>query len=84
MKEYVPGVVGETVYENLNAEMEQFYNTYKDADEVKQEEIEKGRVRALLYIEIIYYLNLFGGEVSNICCFLFFFNFTQKLILASL
>ncbi|XP_072790381.1 putative ATP-dependent RNA helicase TDRD12 isoform X2 [Taeniopygia guttata] len=44
VKEYVPGFVVETVYENLNAEMEQFYNTYKDSDEVKQEEIELGQV----------------------------------------
>lgn len=73
MKECVPGVVGETVYENLNVEMQQFYSCYKDADEVKQEEIKKGQVRSLLYIEIIYYLNLFGGDVSN-----FFFYFTQK------
>lgn len=78
MKECVPGVVGETVYENLNAEMEQFYNCCKDADEVKQEEIKKGQVKSLLYIEIIHNLYLLGGEVSNMCCFHFFLNFTQK------
>lgn len=45
MKECVPGVVNETVYENLNAEMKQFYNNCKDADKIKPEEIEKGQVR---------------------------------------
>uniref|UniRef100_A0A8C9U769 RNA helicase n=1 Tax=Serinus canaria TaxID=9135 RepID=A0A8C9U769_SERCA len=30
VKECVPGVVVETVYENLNVEMEQFYSCYKD------------------------------------------------------
>uniref|UniRef100_A0A8U8BIV7 RNA helicase n=1 Tax=Geospiza parvula TaxID=87175 RepID=A0A8U8BIV7_GEOPR len=52
VKESVPGVVGETVYENLNAEMEQFYNCYKDADEVKQEEIKKGQVYVVFNEEL--------------------------------
>lgn len=70
MKEYVPGVVSETVYENLNAEMKQFYNSYKGADEIKGEELEKGQVRSLHYREIIYGLNWFRGEVSNTWGFL--------------
>ncbi|XP_030812083.1 putative ATP-dependent RNA helicase TDRD12 [Camarhynchus parvulus] len=52
VKESVPGVVGETVYENLNAEMEQFYNCYKDADEVKQKEIKKGQVYVVFNEEL--------------------------------
>ncbi|RLV96155.1 hypothetical protein DV515_00012684 [Chloebia gouldiae] len=52
VKEHMPGVVGETGYENLNAEMEQFYNSYKDADEVKQEEIEKGQVYVVFSEEL--------------------------------
>ncbi|XP_053808808.1 putative ATP-dependent RNA helicase TDRD12 [Vidua chalybeata] len=52
VKECMPGVVGETVYENLNAEMEQFYTSYKDADEVKQEEIEKGQVYVVFSEEL--------------------------------
>nr|XP_054496958.1 putative ATP-dependent RNA helicase TDRD12 [Agelaius phoeniceus] len=52
VKESVPGVVGETVYENLNAEMEQFYNCYKDADEVKREEIKKGQVYVVFSEEL--------------------------------
>ncbi|CAN8186596.1 unnamed protein product [Coccothraustes coccothraustes] len=52
VKECVPGVVGETVYENLNAEMEQFYTCYKDADEVKQEEIKKGQVYVVFSEEL--------------------------------
>ncbi|KAM7011168.1 putative ATP-dependent RNA helicase TDRD12 [Passerculus sandwichensis] len=52
VKEPVPGVVGETVYENLNAEMEQFYTSYKDTDEVKQEEIKKGQVYVVFSEEL--------------------------------
>lgn len=63
------GLLSEAVYENLNAEMKQFYN--KDADEIKGEEVEKGQVRSLLCIEIIYCLNGFRGKVSNTWGFLF-------------
>nr|XP_031361701.1 putative ATP-dependent RNA helicase TDRD12 [Lonchura striata domestica] len=52
VKEYAPGIASETVYENLNAEMEQFYNSSKDADEVKQEEIEKGQVYVVFSEEL--------------------------------
>uniref|UniRef100_A0A8C5JE78 RNA helicase n=1 Tax=Junco hyemalis TaxID=40217 RepID=A0A8C5JE78_JUNHY len=52
VREPVPGVVGETVYENLNAEMEQFYTSYKGTDEVKQEEIKKGQVYVVFSEEL--------------------------------
>lgn len=77
VKECVPGVVSEIVYENLKAEMKQFYNNYQDADEIKRDKIEKGQVRLLLYIEIIYSLHWFRGEVSNtcfVCCFFLFLH----------
>lgn len=72
MKEQMPGMLSETAYENLNAEMKQFYNCYKDAYKIKGEEVKKGQVRSLLCIEIICYFNWFRGEVSNICNFLLF------------
>ncbi|XP_063267001.1 putative ATP-dependent RNA helicase TDRD12 [Prinia subflava] len=59
VKECVPGhialataIVSETVYENLNAEMKQFYNSHKDADKIKQEEIEKGQVYVVFSEEL--------------------------------
>ncbi|XP_041314929.1 putative ATP-dependent RNA helicase TDRD12 [Pyrgilauda ruficollis] len=52
VKECVPGVAGETVYQNLNAEMDQFYNSYKDAEQVKQEEIKKGQVYVVFSEEL--------------------------------
>ncbi|XP_064579183.1 putative ATP-dependent RNA helicase TDRD12 isoform X1 [Zonotrichia leucophrys gambelii] len=52
VREPVPGVVGETVYENLNAEMEQFYTSYKGTDEVKEEEIKKGQVYVVFSEEL--------------------------------
>uniref|UniRef100_A0A8D2M1J9 RNA helicase n=1 Tax=Zonotrichia albicollis TaxID=44394 RepID=A0A8D2M1J9_ZONAL len=52
VREPVPGVVGETVYANLNAEMEQFYTSYKGTDEVKEEEIKKGQVYVVFSEEL--------------------------------
>ncbi|XP_023790621.1 putative ATP-dependent RNA helicase TDRD12 isoform X3 [Cyanistes caeruleus] len=52
VKDYVPGIVSETVYENLNAEMKQFYNSYRDSDAIKQEEIEKGQVYVVFSEEL--------------------------------
>ncbi|XP_064242787.1 putative ATP-dependent RNA helicase TDRD12 isoform X3 [Passer domesticus] len=52
VKECVPGVVGEAVYENMNAEMDQFYSSSKDAEEVKQEEIKKGQVYVVFSEEL--------------------------------
>lgn len=82
MKERIPGVLGETAYENLNAEMQQFYNCHTDADKIKGEEIKKGQVRSLLYIEIICFFTWFRGEVSNTCNFLKLF--LHRKIIASL
>ncbi|XP_039931610.1 putative ATP-dependent RNA helicase TDRD12 [Hirundo rustica] len=52
IKECVPGVVSESVYENLHAEMKQFYDSSKKADDLKQEEIEKGQVYVVFSEEL--------------------------------
>ncbi|KAL2300397.1 hypothetical protein Nmel_012370, partial [Mimus melanotis] len=52
VKECVPGLVSETVYENLNAEMKQFYNSYKGAGEIKGEVVEKGQVYVVFSEEL--------------------------------
>ncbi|KAM4767339.1 putative ATP-dependent RNA helicase TDRD12 isoform 2-T3 [Cyanocitta cristata] len=52
VKECVPGVVSEIVYEILNDEMQQFYDNYKDAGEIKREEIEKGQVYVVFSEEL--------------------------------
>ncbi|XP_066050679.1 putative ATP-dependent RNA helicase TDRD12 [Chamaea fasciata] len=52
VKEHVPGVFNETVYENLNAEMKQFYSNYKDAEKIKGEKVEKGQVYVVFSEEL--------------------------------
>ncbi|XP_005052751.1 PREDICTED: putative ATP-dependent RNA helicase TDRD12 [Ficedula albicollis] len=52
VKGCMQGLVSETVYENLNAEMKQFYSSYKGADEVKAEEVEKGQVYVVFSEEL--------------------------------
>uniref|UniRef100_A0A8C3NQ66 RNA helicase n=1 Tax=Cyanoderma ruficeps TaxID=181631 RepID=A0A8C3NQ66_9PASS len=52
VKKPIPGVLGETAYENLNAEMEQFYSCHKDADKIKGEEIKKGQVYVVFSEEL--------------------------------
>uniref|UniRef100_A0A8C5T7Q9 RNA helicase n=1 Tax=Malurus cyaneus samueli TaxID=2593467 RepID=A0A8C5T7Q9_9PASS len=52
VKECAPGIVNERAYENLNTEMNQFYDNYKDSDEIKPEEIEKGQVYVVFSEEL--------------------------------
>ncbi|XP_017596474.1 PREDICTED: putative ATP-dependent RNA helicase TDRD12 isoform X1 [Corvus brachyrhynchos] len=52
VEECVPGVVSEIEYEILNDEMQQFYDNYKDAGEIKGEEIEKGQVYVVFSEEL--------------------------------
>ncbi|XP_027519710.1 putative ATP-dependent RNA helicase TDRD12 isoform X3 [Corapipo altera] len=52
VKECVPGQVYEVAYNNLNAQMTEFYNKYKDAKELKPEAIEGGQVYVVFSEEL--------------------------------
>ncbi|XP_014737252.1 PREDICTED: putative ATP-dependent RNA helicase TDRD12 [Sturnus vulgaris] len=64
VKGCVPGLVSETAYENLNAEMKQFYSSYKGADEIKGEEVEKGQVYVVFSEELQCWCRALVGSVQ--------------------